>query len=150
MDIGAFLISAGLTIFIGLCAAVDRSTAKIPNCLTAAGGLLSLILCIIGYGPLKGAAQYALRVIPVLLLFYPLYRIGQLGAGDVKLLCIISSCISFRYAVFSFAIGMYVSLIPIIIRFIRSKRIKGMRIPISPLIFAGNIFCMVFGKRLGL
>lgn len=94
-------------------AALDLYKGKISNYLIVAGILAGLVR--LWY--LEGIREIFLHIpgmmLPVLLLF-PLYRIGTVGAGDLKLFSLIScyfSCIETVYCIFvSFLIGAVFSV----------------------------------------
>lgn len=97
---------AGLTIILCIVCLYDYRKQKIPNKLI---GLILLAglgrsVCLEG---MYGSGRYLIVLAVVIFLLYPLFRIGGLGAGDVKLLGV---CAGFFPAgdVFSF---LFISLL---------------------------------------
>ncbi len=81
-----------MTILIGILiitAITDLCCCKIPNFCIAAGMTGGLIMTFASYS-FGGLWQAIVQVIAVFCVFYPLYMIGGLGAGDVKLFMMIS------------------------------------------------------------
>lgn len=81
-----------LLALLALCALYDIRTRRIPNALTLGAAAAALAyLVITGYSWLGAPASAALLALCVaLLLSLPGYLLGQLGAGDVKLLALIA------------------------------------------------------------
>lgn len=75
---------AVLCFLLAVACCYDYSKGKIPN-------LLILIMFVVGwgygavYGGLREAILFPVECVGVMLLLYPLFKIGALGAGDVKL-----------------------------------------------------------------
>lgn len=76
---------AGLTGILFMVCLYDYREQKIPNRLIGLALLTGLTrgLCLEG---VLGVGRYLIVSAVVIFLFYPLFRIGGLGAGDVKLL----------------------------------------------------------------
>jgi prepilin peptidase CpaA len=76
--------SAALTVSLLACVC-DVARHRIPNTLTGPAALLGLVLCFAAggvHGALLGLAGIAVGLI----VFFPLFALGGMGAGDVKLL----------------------------------------------------------------
>jgi len=103
-----------LTLLILLTAVFsDLSTGKISNKLIGAGYLTGFIYHIHESG-LKGSIFFLIDILfPIILLFF-LFQIRALGAGDIKLLSVISGIWSIRIAILcivsSFVVGAAISL----------------------------------------
>lgn len=73
-----------LCIFLGAACYFDYRHSRIPN-------WLILLTLTVGFGnayvskSIPGILEYACVMAVIVLIFYPLFRIGTLGAGDVKL-----------------------------------------------------------------
>ena len=94
-----------------LAALADLKTDRIPNGFIALGvcvGVLGGLLCGLDI------RRTAVSVLLAFLLLYPLFRIGALGAGDVKVLMMTGSFVEVRVlltiVVFSFLIGAVCAL----------------------------------------
>jgi len=85
-----YLLGATIT-FVLIAAILDVLTQKIPNWLTAPSALLAVILNSYLYGIVTG----------FLLLFF-IYRLGGMGAGDVKLLCVAGAFLGPKLVFYSF------------------------------------------------
>ena len=73
-----------LVIFVIAAAYSDLRTRRIPNWLTVSGAALGFLLQL-WYGGLHGAASSLTGAGFGLAIFIPLYVLGGMGAGDVKL-----------------------------------------------------------------
>ncbi len=91
----------------------DLRSFRISNCLIVIGLILGLILQIFAYG-LKGAGVFFVNVSMPMILFYLLFLIHVLGAGDVKLFSMIGGIWGFQILcktiVISFLAGAVMSL----------------------------------------
>lgn len=76
---------AVLSLLLTAACGFDYRIGKIPNGLVVATILTGLLFRFQGDGA-EGLPLYLLGAVPVAALLYPLYKIGALGAGDVKLL----------------------------------------------------------------
>jgi prepilin peptidase CpaA len=80
-----------VAIGIGLVAcAFDLRTGRIPNWLTLGAALVALVVST-GEQGLAGTGGSALGWIVALLLWLPLYALGGMGAGDVKLIAAVGA-----------------------------------------------------------
>lgn len=86
----------------------DIKTGRIPNILIYAGLLAGAAYRIAGMG-LSGAQVFLFSIIWPFALLYILFYIRALGAGDIKLFCMISPFLTFRdeikIMILSFFIG---------------------------------------------
>ena len=73
----------------------------------------------------------------VFILLFLLYVCRAVGAGDIKLLCVTAVFLSWRYAMFAFLVGLYLSLIPIGFLIFHKKKLTGRRLPMCAPIAAG-------------
>ena len=82
-----------LCAFLGIASFFDYTRGKIPNLLQVVVFVWGIVrsVCV---GGAEGLLFYLLSVGGVLLLLYPLFRIGGLGAGDVKLFSVCSGYFS--------------------------------------------------------
>lgn len=113
----------GLFIMLCLICLVDYKRQKIPNLYTA-----MILMAGLGRGLYQGgvfgAGEYLLVLAVVTFLLYPLFRIGGLGAGDVKLLC---TCAGYFPVdkVFSFLfISMLMSAMFSIVKLFRERNVQ--------------------------
>jgi prepilin peptidase CpaA len=76
----------GVALLLGALACIcDIRTRRIPNLLTFGGALLALLFAVAGDGP--GGLRTSMEGWAVgLVLFLPMFLLGGMGAGDVKLL----------------------------------------------------------------
>lgn len=92
---------------------MDVQTKKISNRLILLGLFLGCIHNITKYG-WKGSIYFLILISLPVLIFYLLFLMRALGAGDIKLFSVISSCIGLEgfveVAVFSFLAGAACSL----------------------------------------
>lgn len=102
---------------LGIACFFDYTKGKIPN-------LLQVIMLVWGMirsvyiGGMERLLFYLLVVMGVLMVLYPLFRIGGLGAGDVKLLSVCSGYFSvsqiFWFLFCSMLVSAVFSLIPLL------------------------------------
>ena len=77
----------------------DVSTSRIPNVLTFAAAALALVFHASAPGGL-GFTHAGLGLIVGLAVFFPLFALGAMGAGDVKLMAAIGAWIGWKSMVF--------------------------------------------------
>lgn len=80
---------AGLFLFLVLAVMLDIRTYRIPNALTMAGMAVGVIYQLYRAGP-PGMFRAVMDLAGSILIMFPLYMIRCLGAGDIKLLSVIS------------------------------------------------------------
>lgn len=112
--IGLSFYHALLLLLLFLAAYMDLKTDRIPNKLIVAGivsGISGTLWFCLDF------RQTAFSVFLAFLLLYPLFKIGALGAGDVKIFIMIGSFLAVReyltVMVLSFLIGAFFSLVKI-------------------------------------
>lgn len=81
------VVTFGFLIFLGAACILDYRFDKIHNGLIAAGLLWSCIMQLYGNG-LSGLGSWVTGALIVFLCTYPFFKIGVLGAGDVKLFAV--------------------------------------------------------------
>ena len=114
---------AGLTGILCIVCLYDYRKQKIPNELIGLILLIGLIQSILQEG-ICGVGRYVVVSAWVVFLFYPLFRIGGLGAGDVKLL---GACAGYFPAadVFSFLfISMLFSALFSMVKLIKEQNVR--------------------------
>ncbi|NIO42955.1 MAG: hypothetical protein GTO41_24040, partial [Burkholderiales bacterium] len=79
-----------LVIFLTAAVVTDLKSHRIPNVLLAPALSLALLLNTM-YGGTEGLIMAGGGLVLGLLMFLPLYAIGGMGAGDVKLLAVVGS-----------------------------------------------------------
>ena len=78
------MISFGIRSYLMIAAFTDLRWGRIPNLLTALGALAAFSCSILVYG-WQAAGGGILRSLVLLIILYPLFLMGVIGAGDVKL-----------------------------------------------------------------
>lgn len=107
---------AVLCVLVAAVCLMDYRRTRIPNRM-----ILLIFLYGLGYRYWDagggGAADFLINCILVLLLLYPLFKIGAVGAGDVKLFSVTAGCLSRQeipcFLVSSLLIAALISLIKI-------------------------------------
>ena len=107
---------AVLCFLLSVVCLTDYRNARIPN-----GMIMIIFLYGLGYRYRDagggGLTEYLVNSILMLLLLYPLFKIGALGAGDVKLFSVTAGCLSKQvvpcFVVVSLLISAMISLIKI-------------------------------------
>ena len=107
---------AALCVSLGVVCYFDYRRRKIPN-------PMIVVILTVGVGEsilrngIRGVGEYLFVAIVVLLLLYPLFRLGGLGAGDVKLLSVCAGYFSeskvFYFLFFSLLISAVISVIQV-------------------------------------
>jgi Flp pilus assembly protein protease CpaA len=83
-----------LVLLAAVAAGYDVTSRTIPNWLTASGLLLGILLAAL-VGPAE-AGYRLLAALATLLVGLPLFRLGILGGGDVKLLVAVAAVVGFE------------------------------------------------------
>lgn len=83
----------------------DYRKDKIPNALILTG----LVLACGCQTAQNGMGLLCIRTLLVLILFYPLYMLGMLGAGDVKLYCMSAAFLAGKDCIIFFSISLLFS-----------------------------------------
>jgi len=91
-----------LLIFVGVIAAVDLLTRRIPNTLTLSGVLVATAMHIWASGA-SGALQGLAGLLAGLGAFLPFYLAGGFGAGDVKAMGVVGSFLGVKGALLAAA-----------------------------------------------
>lgn len=105
---------AVLCVLLTLACGYDYRYHKIPN-------YLIILMAVFGVGwrlgpeGVAGAVSYAVEALLVMCLFYPFFKIGTVGAGDVKLLGAAAGYLHFKkilvFCVMSLLIAAVISLV---------------------------------------
>lgn len=118
-------------------AVLDVFTGKIPNVLVLAGLLNGCFCQLLRAGP-PGLWQAASAILILFILTYPLYLLHGLGAGDIKLYCVIGSYIGLYSAAKIVLASLFAGVIlGIILRIVRKE--KG-RFCFSPAILFSAVY----------
>lgn len=92
---------------------MDIRTTKISNRLILCGWMTGCMYNLLEYG-WKGSIYFLIQFSIPVLVFYLLFLMRALGAGDIKLFSVISSCIGLngfvKVVLFSFLAGAVISL----------------------------------------
>ncbi len=158
-----------LSFFAAVACFFDTRKRRIPNLLLAVVLLTGLIRagCLQGT---TGPPAYLLRMILVILAFYPFFMIGSLGAGDVKLFGVAAAFFESRdvipFLFFTLLIAAFLSILKLVLcgnvreRFarltfwVRSLLCGNLRIYVADeeknnadtVALAGPVFCSVLLK----
>jgi prepilin peptidase CpaA len=97
----------GLAVLTVIAACVsDVSTSRIPNALTFAAAALALVFHAAAPAGL-GVTHTALGLIVGLAVFFPLFALGAMGAGDVKLMAALGAWLGWKSVIY---VALYGSL----------------------------------------
>lgn len=114
---------AALCASLGVVCLFDYRRRKIPN-------LLIAVILAVGAGRsllkngLEGAGGYLLTGVAVLFLLYPLFRMGGLGAGDVKLFSVCAGYFPADKIFYFLFFSMLVSAIFSVIQLCRERDVR--------------------------
>ena len=107
---------AVLCVFLGTVCVCDYKFNRIPNCLIMTMAVFGIGWCMWS-GGIRGVLLYLGEMTIVMALLYPLFKIGGLGAGDVKLFGVTAGCLPFHkilfFLFFSLLIAAVISLVKI-------------------------------------
>lgn len=123
---------AGLFFFLVLAVILDLRTYRIPNALTMAGMAVGVIYQLYRAGP-PGMFGAVKDLIGSILLLFPLYIVRCLGAGDIKLLSVVTIVLGWKQgmiiSIYSLFAGAAMGIIKGSILFAsRRKKSAGQRI----------------------
>lgn len=114
---------AVLCILLSAVCLADYRTYRIPNAL-----ILVILLYGMGYRYRDtggfGPVEYLMTGLTVLLLLYPLFRIGVLGAGDVKLFGVTAGYLSWQKSFCFLFISLLVAAILSVFRLMKERNVK--------------------------
>lgn len=108
-----------LSFFLVITCFTDYCKGKIPNCLLLAMGIAGAAdsyLC----GGAINILYFMLKAVSVILILYPVFRIGAIGAGDIKLFGVCSGFVSMdrilHFLFFSMLVAAIFSLIKMCVK----------------------------------
>ncbi len=134
-----------LSLFAAVACYFDYRERRIPNLLLLMLLTAGLIRACSLEGSL-GPPAYVLRMVLVILAFYPFYKIGGLGAGDVKLFGIAAGFFENRQVItFLFFSLLFAALISLLKLIFRNKLKKHA----DTVALAGPVLCGVLLKMGG-
>lgn len=133
-----FLINYGKQIIsiilFGICAYTDYHEGKIKNEVVGAGVTFGIAINSFLYGT-EGLVS-SLVSLAFSCLFIGFYAMKQMGAGDVKMLMMLSSIMNIYYCVGATIMGSLFGAIYAIVQFIRTKD-KHLKVPFAVFMFFG-------------
>lgn len=112
-----------LLVILTLAVFFDYKLGKIPNVLILCG-VIAGISCILYYQNIKAALSYVPGIILPLILLYPFYKIGTLGAGDIKLFSLIGFYITFKETIFCIILSFFIGAVISFFYLISKKNLK--------------------------
>ena len=124
--------------------AFDFCTDKIPNSYILISSLVLLVFKIIHGNGIDYFGTFLSILFPILVLF-PLFALGFLGAADVKLFGMLGICFSFKEVMLVFIISLFAGLVIGIIKTVKNKSF-GERFKCL-FTFAGNLLKKVLMKE---
>ena len=133
-----------LLLILILLAAVywDYRKGVIPNRLIILGFVLGLLRLII-QKEIYGLILHLPGIMVPILLFYPIFKIGGLGGGDIKLFSLLGIYLSFWQLIYSilltFIIGAFFSLLKMVLNHNFNQRISYLFSYIQQIIKSGTI-----------
>lgn len=108
---------------LGVVCLFDYKKRKIPNLSVVLILVMGAVRSVFQNG-LRGLGVYLFAAVSVLFLLYPLFRIGGLGAGDVKLLSACAGYFSPQRIFYFLFFSMLVSAIFSLIRLCRERDVR--------------------------
>ena len=114
---------AVLCIFLVIACYFDYRKCRIPNWLLGALLMFGLGQSLLSCGA-GGFLSFSVRVFLVMMLFYPLFKIGCMGAGDVKLFGICAGFLPYGKILLFLFFSLLISAIISLIRLIKKKHLQ--------------------------
>lgn len=114
---------AVLCAFLTAACGFDYCRRRIPNCLIvimAAAGFVFRG----GREGIGGVFAYAGEALLIMALLYPFFKIGALGAGDVKLFGVTAGYLPFKKILFFSFVSMLITAIISLVKLLRKKYLK--------------------------
>ncbi len=108
---------------LGIACFYDYTRGKIPNLFQVFVLVWGMIRSVY-LGGMERLVFYLLVVMGVLIVLYPLFRIGGLGAGDVKLLSVCSGYFSVSYIFVFLFCSMLISAVFSLIPLLKERNIR--------------------------
>lgn len=109
-----------LCLFLAAACIFDHCRRRIPNWLIGMMALAGMIFRCRGSGP-GGAAAFLAGSLPVMICLYPIFKIGALGAGDIKLFGVTAGFLPLRKIwIFSF-VSLLIAAIFSLVKLVRNK-----------------------------
>ena len=131
-----------MTVFLAVAGIFDHLFHKIPNVLCA----MMFVICIIHACLISGPANIPLvliRMLVTMFVFYPVFMIGALGAGDIKLLAVCSGFMPATRAIwfifFTFLSASVIGMIGLLYRKETRKRIRRLALYVKKYIETGKV-----------
>lgn len=99
---------AALCVLLSAACYCDYRKRKIPNYLIVAMALTGVIWRFLITG-VSGAAVCVLQMVLIGSILYPLFKVGAVGAGDVKLFGVTAGCLPFEKIFFFFFVSLLIA-----------------------------------------
>ncbi|MCM1026944.1 MAG: A24 family peptidase [Roseburia sp.] len=109
-----------LCVFLAAACVFDHRRRKIPNALVAVMAATGILIRCRGSG-IGGAAVFLAGSLPVMVCLYPFFKIGALGAGDVKLFGVTAGFLPLsKIWIFSF-VSLLIAAIFSLVKLVRTR-----------------------------
>lgn len=137
-------IIPALLIFI---VSIDLKTLKIPNSIIWITLLSGILTSIISFGYFSGLIFAFAGMATVFIIFFILYLIGPMGAGDVKLAAALGTYLGPQNALLASVIcfiagGLFALIYLLFLLCTRKKNLARRKFPFSPAIACGTILAI--------
>lgn len=114
---------AFLCAFLTAACGFDYCKRRIPNCLIVMMAAVGFVFrC--GKEGVNGIFAYAGETLLIMTLLYPFFKIGTLGAGDVKLFGVTAGYLPFKKILFFSFVSMLIAAIISLLKLLRKKYLK--------------------------
>lgn len=114
---------AVLSVLLFVACLTDCRSARIPNIVVLLIALMGMFYRFSG-GGLRGLGDYLFICLFTFIIFYPLFRIGTIGAGDVKLLSVSCGYLSGREVIWFLFYSLLIAAVFSIIKLFRERNGK--------------------------
>lgn len=114
---------AVLCVFLAIACGFDYRRGRIPNALILWMAVVGAGIRCRGEGP-GGILAFLAGMLPVMFLLYPFFRIGALGAGDVKLFGVTAGFLPFGKILFFSFFSLLIAAIFSVLKLWKKRRMR--------------------------
>ena len=133
-----------LVLFAAIAAASDLRSGKVPNALLFPTLLFGILLRILA-GEASLLPDLALQMLLTVCVLYPFWQAGGLGAGDIKMLAVLSVFMDREEYLVCAAVSFLTGGVYALFLLFRHRDLHR-SIPFAVPIGTGVLFCLLFGR----
>ena len=114
------VVMTALSVLLMVACCCDYWKGKIPNVLVGLMFIIGLVRSLISNGVPEGLMLLP-KCVAVMFLLYPLFKIGALGAGDVKLYGVCAGYLPYKKFLFFFFLSLLIAAVISLIKMIKES-----------------------------